>query len=58
MSKTYVHEAAEVVLTGRVAQKTLRSGKIDEVVEIKPANAENGSWKKWVKMSELFEIIT
>lgn len=54
---SYVHEGKEVVLTGRKAQKKLRSGKSDEVVEIKPANPEDGSFTKWVRMGELFEIV-
>ena len=55
--KVYVYDGAEVVLTGRKAQKKLRSGKISEVVEIKPADAESASFKKWVRQDELFEIL-
>ena len=57
MSKTYVHNGHEVVLTGRKAQKETRSKKIMEVVEIKPADPENGSFKSWVQMNELYEIM-
>jgi len=57
MSKAYVHNGVEVKLTGKVAQKKLRSGKIDELHEITPRHAENGTFKKWVRMVDLFEIV-
>jgi len=55
--KTYVYDGIEVVLTGRKAQKQLRSKKTDEVVEIEQADKESASFKKWVRMKELFEIV-
>ena len=57
MDKTYVYDGIEVVLTGRKAQKQLRSQKTDEVIEIKQADPESASFKKWVRMKELFEIV-
>jgi len=45
-----------VQLTGRKAQKKLRS-KIDELFEIKPTDRELGSWAKWVRMSDLYEVV-
>jgi len=60
--KTYVYTNTEVRLTGRTANKELKStrkGKESTVAvlhEITPADPENGSWKKWVRMAELFEI--
>jgi hypothetical protein len=58
---SYVHDDIEVVLTGRVARKELaaRGGakaRFDERVEIKPKDDENGSWKKFVRMTDLYEI--
>lgn len=53
---TYVHENVEVRKTGRTAQNTLRSGKIDEVVEITPVDSTVGSWKKWVRPDQLFVV--
>jgi hypothetical protein len=53
---TYVHENVEVRKTGRTAQNTLRSGKIDEVVEITPVDSTVGSWKKWVRSDQLFVV--
>ena len=61
--QTYVHDGVEVELTGRDAQKktsrrTTR-GRIDGVdilVEITPVDKETGTWKKWVKKEELYEI--
>lgn len=55
-SKTYVFENTEVKLTGRVARNTLRSGKIDEVCEITPVETIVGTWKKWVRLDQLFEV--
>lgn len=61
--KTYVYDNAEVKLTGRKAQKKVNSRgrggetKIHELVEITPADLENGSWKRWVKMAELYEVL-
>jgi hypothetical protein len=57
MDKIYVYDGMEVILTGRKANKKLRSGKMNEVVEIKQADAESASFKKWVRQSELFEIL-
>jgi hypothetical protein len=57
MSKIYVHEGLEVKLTGRQARKELRSGKVSIVYEIAPADSESISFKKWVHMKELFEIL-
>ena len=62
-SKTYVHEGIEVRLTGRTAKKQKRTtskrvAATETLVhEITPSNAESGSWKKWVKMTDLFEIV-
>lgn len=54
--QTYVFEQIEVRKTGRVAQSKLRSGKLDEVVEITPVDSMVGSWKKWVRAEILFEV--
>lgn len=54
--KAYVFNGTEVVLTGKIAKRTLRSGKETAVHEIRPRLKENGTWTKWVRMNELFEI--
>lgn len=54
--QTFVYEGAEVYKTGRVASKTLGSGKKDQVVEITPTQTTTGSWKKWVSEAHLYEI--
>ena len=54
--QTYVYENVEVKKTGRMAQKTLKSGSIDQLVEITPVDTIVGSWKKWVRDAELFEV--
>lgn len=52
----FVYEDVAVVLTGRTAGRSLRSQKIDTLLEITPQDQEQGSWKKWVREVELFTI--
>jgi hypothetical protein len=60
-----VHEGTEVKLTGRQAikektravTKRITNETVDTIHEITPLDNEIGSWKKWVKMNELFEIV-
>lgn len=54
--KTYVYDNAEVKKTGRTASKTLKSGAKDHLVEVTPVDPMVGSWKKWVREIELFEV--
>ncbi len=54
--QAYLHEDVEVVLTGRTAIKELRHNKTDERVEITPKISTQGSWKKWVRRIDLYEI--
>lgn len=60
--KTYVHGDVEVKLTGRTAEKELTKqtkrveAKSIMLHEITPIDAENGSWKKWVRITDLYEI--
>jgi len=54
--KVYVYNETEVVKTGRVAKKQLRK-RVDEKFEVTPKDKENGSWKKWVHETDLYEII-
>lgn len=54
--KIYLLNDIEVVFTGRKAKRTLKNNKIDERFEIQPANSNEGSWKKWVKQTDLYEI--
>lgn len=56
MSQTFVYDNVEVRQTGRTAQKELRSKKIDRLVEVTPLDPMVGSWKKWVREAELFEV--
>lgn len=54
---TWVHEGIEVTKTGRVAHNTTRSGKLLELVEVTPVDQRMvGTWKKWVKEAELYEV--
>lgn len=62
---SYVFNGVEVKLTGREAQKEIKTTSrrtqeertsIQVRVEITPVNSDDGSWKKWVEKSELFTI--
>lgn len=63
VEKTYVLDGVEVRLTSRQAIKkgSVRTarGNVDRVsvlVEVQPSDPEQGSWKKWVKREDLYEI--
>ena len=56
---TYLHRNVEVMTTGRVARKekkTRRQQKEVELHEVTPVDQENGSWKDWVDLDELYKI--
>lgn len=53
---TYVLDNVEVKKTGRTAEKTLKSGKVDKLFEVTPVDENIGKWKKWVRDVELFEV--
>jgi hypothetical protein len=55
--QSYVHDGTEVVKTFKKAERKLKSGKIDQVVEITPKEPQQGTWKKWVREDELFEVL-
>jgi hypothetical protein len=55
-TQTYLHEDVEVMKTGRTATRKLRSNKVDERVEITPVEKFDGTWKKWVRLTDLYEI--
>lgn len=54
--KTYLLDDVEVVFTGRTAKRKLKKDRIDERFEVKPADKEFGSWTKWVRITDLYEI--
>lgn len=66
--KTYVYNDTEVNLTGRTAEREMKpaataTSRLRKVasssvalVEITPVDPETGSWKKWVRMVDLYEI--
>ena len=62
MSDSYVYENIEVVLTGRTAERevgrdTKRTKKrLDVQVEITPKDKADGSWKKFIRMTDLYKI--
>ena len=58
MSKVYVHDGKEVILTGRKAKRKSRR-RIVEVHEVKArgVTSDASEFCKWVKMSELYEIV-
>ncbi len=58
---SYVHNDTEVKLTGRTAERQIKGarGKAGTSVmlhEITPVDIESGSWRKWVRMIDLYEI--
>lgn len=53
---TYVFDNVEIKKTGRTAKRALKSGKVDELLEITPVDENIGKWKKWVRDAELFEV--
>jgi hypothetical protein len=55
--KTYVYDNTEITKTGRKAERPLRSGKVDQLVEITPKDSSVGGWKKWVREDDLFEVL-
>jgi hypothetical protein len=57
----YVYDGTEVSLTGRVAVKQVRTTTKtveDKLVEIKPTDSEGPTWKRWVRETELYKIVT
>lgn len=59
MIKHYLHNGKEVVLTGRIATKSIRNGKEEILHEIKPidiADLSTTKYNAWVRMKDLFEI--
>lgn len=56
--QTYVLDGEEVVLTGRIARRETARVASAELVEVQPADKDNGSWKKWVPMNSLFKVIS
>ncbi len=64
MTTTYVYNETEVELTGRKAAREIKGTArrkepiVDELVEITPVDKETGSWKKFVRFKELYEVTT
>jgi hypothetical protein len=68
LARTYVYNNTEVKLTGRTADRepparatarpTTRKAQTASTTlyEITPVDQLNGSWKKWVRMVELYVI--
>lgn len=54
--ETFVYENIEVRKTGRRAERPLKSGKVDVVIEITPMDQVAGTWKKWVNEDALFRV--
>lgn len=54
---SWVYDGVEVTKTGRVAHNTTRSGKPLELVEVTPVDQRLvGTWKKWAKETDLYEV--
>ena len=56
---TFVYQEVEVKLTGRKAQKkaapTVKN--VPVLVEVTPVHEADGTWKRWVPLQALFEIV-
>lgn len=68
MEVRYVYDNTEVIKTGRIARKqqpanTIRRSDrsptrlVEQLHEVTPASSDDGCWKKWVKQTDLYEII-
>ena len=55
--QTYVLDGEEVALTGRIARRESNRIAAVELVEVQPADKDNGSWKKWVPMNSLYKVM-
>lgn len=55
-TNTYLYDGKEVRKTGRIARKTLRSGKIHTLYEIEPISVEGKKWSKFVDIEDLYRI--
>lgn len=67
---TFVYQEWEVKMTGRTAERQTNTARTtrrpgaqvrtqqETLVEITPVNIEDGSWKKWVKPSDLYKVTT
>jgi len=58
---TYIFQNVEVVLTNRTATRKIQSTRtkqdtIDILYEITPLDPMNGTWKKWCRLEELYQI--
>lgn len=54
--ETYVLGEHEVKLTGRKASRPGIGGKKQELVEVTPANKDDGTWLKWTPATALFKV--
>ncbi len=59
--QTYLMDNIEVKPTGRTADKIVKGRRDQEdktlqLHEITPFDQEEGSWKKWVNLDELFVV--
>lgn len=53
----YVFEQTEVKWTGRLSRTVRTGAKMPMMYEITPVDHIVGSWKKWVRASDLYEIV-
>jgi tRNA(His) 5'-end guanylyltransferase len=52
------NDNVEVKKTGRRAERALASKRVDEIHEITPADQRDGTWRKWVREADLFNIVS
>lgn len=57
MDKTFIYEGIEVKATNRVAKKLGPMARPnDTLIEITPLREEDGTWLKFVPMTELYQV--
>jgi len=57
-TSTYVYDGKEVVMTGRTAVKSMKSGNLKTLYEVRPVEAEPDQkmYNQWVSMDDLYVI--
>jgi len=56
LTETYLLDDVEVKFTGRSAVRQLRNNRTDERFEVTPNKSLEGTWKKWVRRTDLYII--
>jgi hypothetical protein len=60
--QTYIFQGVEVVMTGRIAIRETPTTRGKQPIkttlyEVTPADKEEGSWKRWAGLSDMYKVI-